>query len=127
MGLTRVAVKLRRFDAQDTFNADFLVDTGALDTMAPASELKKIGIEPVGKNLYELANGELQEYEYGFAEISVMGETTAGNIVFGPDNMEPLLGVITLESAGFIVDPVSETLRKRPTRSLKKYNCNIAA
>lgn len=119
MGLTHVTVKLRNPRSTDSFTAKFLVDTGALDSMAPASTLRNIGIEPVGKNLYELANGELQEYEYGIVEISVMDEITAGNILFGPENTEPLLGVITLQSAGFIVDPATETLKKLPVRSLK--------
>jgi hypothetical protein len=39
--------------------------------------------------------------------------------MFGPDNIEPILGVIALESAGFVVDPVAERIRKLPARSLK--------
>ena len=119
MGLTHVAVRIRSHSSKQAFRTIFLVDTGALDTMAPASLLKRIGIEPVGKRVYELANGELQEYEYGFAEVSFMDEITSTDIVFGPDNTEPLLGVITLESAGLLVDPTSQTLKKRPARPLK--------
>jgi hypothetical protein len=37
MGLTRVAVRLLNSVSKDTFKANFLVDTGALDSMAPAS------------------------------------------------------------------------------------------
>src|SRR5215204_2882826 len=109
MGLTHVAVRLLHSDAKDTYNADFLVDTGAMDTMAPASALKKIGIQPVGKELYELASGELVEYEYGSAEIEFMGQVVPSRIIFGPDNSEPLLGVIALETAGYIVDPKNQT------------------
>jgi len=39
MGLTHVAVKLRNGDSNDAFSASFLVDTGATDSMVPASEL----------------------------------------------------------------------------------------
>jgi clan AA aspartic protease len=119
MGLTHVAVELRSLRSKDTYTARFLVDTGALDSMAPASALIKIGIEPVGKTVYELANGQLEEYEYGLAEISFMGHTTAGEVILGPENTEPLLGVITLQAAGFIVDPRRETLRKLRARPLK--------
>ena len=46
-----------------------------MDSMAPASELKKIGIRTqLARRLYELANGNLQEFEYGYAELAFMGE-----------------------------------------------------
>ena len=120
MGLTHVAVRLFNSNSQDTYEADFLVDTGATDTMAPAFELKKIGMQPTGKDIYELANGELVELEHGNAELSFMGEVVPMRIIFGPDDSKPLLGVIALESAGFIVDPKNETLRKLRARPLKR-------
>jgi clan AA aspartic protease len=119
MGLTRVAVRLLTSDSQETYNADFLVDTGATDTMAPAFALKKIGLQPDGKDVYELANGQLVEYEYGIAKLTFMGEVIGTRIIFGPDNSEPILGVVALESAGFIVDPKNQRLRKLPARPLK--------
>ena len=120
MGLTHVTVRLFNSASSDTYNADFLVDTGATDTMVPASDLKKIGIQPLGKDLYELANGELVEYEYGNAELSFMNEIVPIRVVFGPDGSTPILGVITLEAAGFIVDPKNRMLRKLRARSLKR-------
>ena len=119
MGLTRVAVRLLGSGSQETYTEDFLVDTGCMDTMAPASALKRIGIQPVGKEVYELANGELVEYDYGIAEMTFMGEVIGTRIIFGPDEGEPLLGVVALESAGFIVDPKKERLRKLRARPLK--------
>ena len=120
MGLTHVAVRLFNSNSHDTYEADFLVDTGTMDTMAPASKLKKIGMQAVGKDMYELANGEIVEYEYGNAELTFMGEVVPVRIIFGPDNSEPLLGVVALETAGFIVDPKNQRLRKLPARPLKR-------
>ena len=120
MGLTRIAVRIRKFGSEECYESTFLVDTGSLDSMAPATELRRLGIEPVRKELYELANGELKEYELGFAEVAFLGETVAGQIIFGPEDCEPILGVITLQSAGFVVDPVFERLKKVPARSLKR-------
>jgi Predicted aspartyl protease len=120
MGLTHVAVRLLNSESQNTYNANFLVDTGAWDTMAPASALRRIGIQPVGKDVYENANGEVVEYEYGIAELRFMGEVVGTRILFGPDGSEPLLGVVALESAGFIVDPKNQTLRKLRARPLKR-------
>ena len=129
MGLTRIAVELSRMNSQEesgqyTYNAKFLVDTGAMDSMAPASELRKVGIEPVGKRFYELASGELQEYEHGIAQVSFMGEVTWTDIIFGPDDAEPILGVITLENANFLVDPKNQTLTRVLARPLKQMRQN---
>jgi len=120
MGLTHVTVtRTKLAGANGAFEADFLVDTGATDSLAPGTELRKVGIQPVGKTVYELADGTVQEYEYGLVEIRFLGEITAGRIIFGPDNAEPLLGVTALESVGITVDPASRTLKRLPAIPLK--------
>ena len=120
MGLTHVTVALRDLGAPDgTYEADFLVDTGATDSLAPAAELRKIGVQPVGTTVYELADGTIQEYPFGLVEIAFMGEITAGRVIFGPDNAAPLLGVTALESVGITVDPANRTLKRLPAIPLK--------
>jgi len=58
MGLTFVDVALTSFrDVSAAFAGSFLVDTGATDSMAPASALCRSGIEPTGRSRYRLANG----------------------------------------------------------------------
>jgi len=120
MGLTHVVVRLFKSQSPETYEADFLVDTGCMYTMAPASALRKIGIQPTGKELYELASGERVEYEYGSAEVEFMGEAVPIRIIFGPDDSEPLLGVIALETAGYLVDPTNQALRKLDAFPLKR-------
>ena len=73
----------------------------------------------MGRTAYELANGEVEEYEFGLAEISFMGEITAGRIIFGPDHAEPILGVTALESVGITIDPATRTLKRLPAIPLK--------
>ena len=100
MGLTHVAVKLRNPGSERTLTQKFLVDTGATDSMVSASELKRIGVVPTGKRAYELATGELMEFEVGYAELSFMGDTIQTRVIFGPDNTEPILGAVALELTG---------------------------
>jgi clan AA aspartic protease len=119
MGLTHVAVHVRNLTSKDSFTEDFLVDTGAWNSFAPTNMLKRIGIEPIGRTEFELANGQLEEYEYGIAEMEFLDEIIATRIIFGPDRTEPLLGVVALETAGFIVDPQHQTLRKLSIFPLK--------
>jgi len=56
MGLTHVSVTIKNPKTGDYFQSRFLVDTGAMDSLVPASELTKIGIEPVAKRTYKLAD-----------------------------------------------------------------------
>jgi clan AA aspartic protease len=120
MGLTHVTVTLKSLrQPNGTYEADFLVDMGATDCLAPASELTRIGVQSVGRTVYELADGTVQEYPFGLVEIAFMGEITAGRIIFGPDNAEPILGVTALESVGITVDPATRTLKRLPAIPLK--------
>jgi predicted aspartyl protease len=91
-----------------------MVDTGAMDSMAPSSDLETAGVERIGRETYELADGSYREYDFGLVQIELMGTITAGRVLFGPDGTEPLLGVTALESAGVTIDPTRQTLRKLP-------------
>jgi clan AA aspartic protease len=93
-----------------------LVDTGATDTFLPATVLRKLGIKPVGRRSYEMADGTEHELPFGLGAIEVMGEVTGGSLVFAGDEEEPLLGVTVLESAGFWIDPRGERLIRRPPK-----------
>ena len=120
MGLTHVTVTLKATQtSKKKYEAEFLVDTGATDIMAPAKDLLKVGIKPVGKTIYELADGSIKEFQFGLAIIEFMGETTAGRCIFGPDDVEPILGVTALESVGILVDTSRQTLKRMPAIPLK--------
>jgi clan AA aspartic protease len=112
VGFIHVPVSVKASSsAVDVYTSLFLVDTGAMDSVIPASELRKIGIEPVATEAFELADGSVREFAFGLAQLEVMGKVTAGRVLFGPDGIEPLLGVAPLQSAGFTVDPANHTLR----------------
>jgi clan AA aspartic protease len=120
MGLTHVTVTLKKPGSENgAFEADFLVDTEATDSLASRAALRKVGIQPAGRTVYELADGTVHEYEFGLAQIEFMGEVTAGRVIFGPDDAEPLLGVTALESVGITVDPTNRTLKRVPAIPLK--------
>jgi clan AA aspartic protease len=120
MGLIHVTVSLRATEkSRKNYEADFLVDSGATDSMAPASKLERAGIRRRGRMAYELADGSTVEYDFGLAEIEFMGEITSGRVIFGPDDCEPLLGVTALESVGIIVDPANRRLKRLPAIPLK--------
>jgi len=121
MGLTHVTVTVSNL-AKDRspYQAEFLVDTGAIHCMAAGDQLAKAGIQVEGKAVDELANGEPVEYEHGFARISFLGNETVATVIFGPPNIEPILGIVALESTGVVVDPVTNDLKRLHAMPLKK-------
>jgi clan AA aspartic protease len=103
----------------EAYSMPFLVDTGATDTIIPSGELERLGIKREGQRNYELADGTVATYDVGYAFLRVNGEKVAANVVFGDERSEPLLGVTVLESAGFVVDPVRQILKKTAAIPLK--------
>ncbi len=121
MGLTHVTVRIENLTRSgEPYENEFLVDTGAIDCLAPASVLQKAGIAVEGRDVYELANGEVLEYPYGFARVSFMGSETVTQVIFGPEDAEPILGVAALENTGIGIDPVSRTLERMAAKPLKQ-------
>ncbi len=120
MGLTHVDARIMSFDGTgESFETRFLVDTGAMDCLAPCTALMKAGIRPEGVDTYERASGELMEYPFGWGRILFMDANVVTKIIFGPDYVEPILGVMALESAGIVVDPRTQALKRLAARSLK--------
>lgn len=119
MGLTYVTVSLTSLTGGTPYEAEFLVDTGATDSLAPGAALRAAGVQPAGRTSYELADGTITQYDFGLAKIEFMGDVTAGRVIFGPDTAEPLLGVTALESVGILVDPAHKTLKRLPAVPLK--------
>ncbi len=101
------------------------MDTGAIDCMAPASQLRAIGIKVRSRRQYELADGSEISLDVGTAEVEFMGETVAVNIIFGGDDVEPILGMTALESVGIEVDPRNQRLKRLPAVRLKSIRAHV--
>ena len=120
MGATHVTVTIRNPAEPDrTWEALFLVDTGATDCLVPRPCLEGIGLQPKGQRVYELANGQEITLDITTADIEFMGEIVGGTIIFGESGTEPLLGVTALESVGIEVDPTNQRLKRLPAVRLK--------
>jgi len=53
------------------------------------------------------------------ARIQFLGEITAGRVIFGEPDCEPILGITARESVGIMVDPATKTLKRLPAIPLK--------
>ena len=120
MGLVYAVTEVRNITgSEEKYSMPFLVNTGATDTIIPSNELERLGTKRESKRNYELADGTVVSYDVGYALLSVNGERVVANVVFGEENSEPLLGVTVLESAGLIVDPIRQILKKTAAIPLK--------
>ena len=86
----------------------------------PASALRDIGLAPKGRRTYELADGREETVDVTTADIEFMGDYVGTTVCFGPDGVEPLLGLTALESVGIEVDPVSQRLKRRHAVRMKR-------
>jgi clan AA aspartic protease len=120
MALTHVTVAIcNPGDLNRRWEGLFLVDTDATDCMVPAKELHAIGVAPVLERTSELADGSEIKMHIGVAQVEFMGDIVGATVIFGPDDAEPILGVTALESAGIVVDPRTQQLKRLPAISLK--------
>jgi len=86
------------------------VDTGAAYTTLPVRLLRELGIEPLDKGIFLLADGRRVEMDIGRAWATINGASEVTLVVFGDDDAPPLLGAYTLEGLRLGVDPVAQRL-----------------
>ena len=101
----------------DMLPVDAVVDTGASDSMFPASLLERLHIEPRGSYPCRYANGESEDRYYGVAAIRIGEETNICPVIFGPEELF-LMGATTLEIFKLAVDPVGQQLIPVPALRL---------
>lgn len=116
MGTFSVAMGVGNLDHGPLTPVSAMVDTGAFNSMLPASLLKELGLEPVEREVYELADGSEVEYAVGMARIALDGREWHCPVVFGPEN-QYLLGATALEIFRLMVDPAGQQLVRRPMRA----------
>ena len=112
---TRISLEEVRHGGQRR-EVELLVDTGALYSMVPAALLRELGIQPVDRLEFEMANGQPIERDVGEARFFYDGRKAVSPIIFGEEGDAAVLGVVTLEAMGLEVDPVRKQIR--PSRLL---------
>ena len=112
MGLTFVELEVANPASPDNREkVEFLVDSGAVYSIVPEQVLARLGIEPTSKEQFFLANGEKIVRKRGNALFFLDGKDGASPVIFGEEGDSTLLGVVTLESLGKILDPIHRELK----------------
>jgi len=114
MAITFIKVKVANMASpKRSRQYEFLVDSGAVYTVIPENELKKLGIKPTSEEEFTLANGETFKKSVGNALFEFEGKVRAAPVVFGERGIY-LLGATTLEALGLILDPIRRQLKPLP-------------
>ncbi|MFH1840847.1 MAG: aspartyl protease family protein [Candidatus Shapirobacteria bacterium] len=112
MGITNVNLKVSNLKDESRFiEENFLVDSGASLSVLPPNLAKKIGVKSTGeKRQFSLADGTIVEREIGEALFEFQNKRAPSLVIIGKRNDSPILGALTLESMGLVLDPFKRQL-----------------
>ena len=117
MGLTTIKLKIANpANPKRWVQLGFLVDSGAMYSCAPRKILEQLGIKPHSHREFILANGEVIRRQIGNAAFKYQGLRGDSLVMFGEEGDLNLLGVTTLETFGFVLDPLRGELKAIPLR-----------
>ncbi len=91
----------------------FLVDSGAQFSLIPHLVWKKLKLKPIDEIEAVLMDGTVIERKLADCILSVAGKRGPVRVILGEvGDYKPLLGAITLENFGFVLDPFRRELRR---------------
>ena len=115
MGLTYLEVEVAGPGTTDTTEpVEFLVDSGAVHSVVPASILERLGIKPLDEQVFRLADGTKVVRRKGGAVFRYGERVGVADVIFGEGGDSNLMGATTLESLGLVLDPLKRELRPLP-------------
>ena len=114
MGAFRVSLDVGDPEGVRYESVEVLVDTGASYTTLSTSMLGRLGVEPRTRASFVLADGRQVERDVGQTWVRLEGMEYIVPVVFGEEDAQALLGVVTLEIFRLAVDPVSQRLMPVP-------------
>ena len=115
MGLTYVTVEVASPAApSESESVEFLVDSGAVHSVAPAPLLDRLGIKPLAEQEFRLADGSKVVRRKGVAVFRYGKGVGGADVIFGEDGDSNLMGATALEALGLVLDPLKRELRPLP-------------
>ena len=126
MGLTRVTARVRRPDGRGgPARVRFLVDTGAVYTVLPEPVWKTLKLRPTSSAEFGLADGTAIARPVSEARFDLAGRGATSPVILGERDDAPLLGAVTLETLGLMVNPLTREVV--PMHPLPMYRMQAAS
>jgi len=114
VGETIAEISIRGPKGSRTVGA--VVDTGATNTVISKELADELGIAAARADEVMLADGSIDKVGVGSAEVEIQGIRQVVPVYIYKDT---LIGLTTLEAAGFRVNPITQTLEKVPGKLLR--------
>jgi clan AA aspartic protease len=90
---------------------EFLVDSGASYSLLPEKVWKRIGLKPKREMNFSLADGSKMVRQVSECHIAIPEDETHTPVILGQTGDEALLGMITLENMGLVLNPFTRQLQ----------------
>lgn len=115
VGITLLDVTVTNLaDRRRAASVECIVDSGAIFAIVPAVVLRRIGVRADRLEEFTLADGSHVRRRMGDALFSVAGQRGASPVIFGEPGDAAVIGAVTLESLGLMLDPLRRELRPLP-------------
>ena len=111
MGMTYVRAKVSRPTGRgQSIGVRFLVDTGAVYTVLPEDVWHALKLKPQRTVEFSLADGTIISRQVSECRFTIEGQSATSPVILGASEDAPLLGAVTLETIGLMVNPLSREL-----------------
>jgi clan AA aspartic protease len=110
MGITHVEGTLRGPTGKEQ-PVRFLVDSGATYSLVPKPLWQEIELRPKRKMTFNLADGTLLERQVSECYLVLPHGEVHTPVILGEEGDEALLGIVTLEILGLVLNPFTRTLQ----------------
>jgi clan AA aspartic protease len=115
MGITYIDGEVKG-STDKTASVHFLVDSGASYSLLAKETWQALGLQPKRSASFTLADGTQIERNISECHINLPQGEGHTPVILGEEGDEPLLGAVTLEILGLVLNPFNRTLQ--PMRML---------
>jgi clan AA aspartic protease len=109
MGVTYIEGQVRG-PSERAENVRFLVDSGATYSLLPKEVWQSLGLTPKRRQAFVLADGTTVERSVSEAFFVLPQGESHTPVILGEEGDEALLGAVTLENLGLVLNPFDRTL-----------------
>jgi clan AA aspartic protease len=115
MGLTHIEATIANpRNPKRTKKLSLLIDSGAVYSVVPKTILSALGVKPHSTKTFTLADGSEIKRKAGDVVFKLNGSQGASPVIFGEKGDSTLLGTVSLEALGLLLDPIRRELRPLP-------------
>jgi predicted aspartyl protease len=112
VGLTYIEGRIRVAGSrQRARRVRFLVDSGAVYSVLREEDWRALGLKPERELEFVLADGTTLTRGVSECVFEIQGQRATSPVVLGETEDEALLGAVTFETLGLMLNPLSRTLQ----------------